>query len=108
VGGEVLVDGRKVIGSAQRVFGDRLLQHGAIALRADQHRLARYRQTDPDPSTAASEMGLDDAEATAAAITQAWQREGAQIAPEELTSSILLASVEYHSHYLDPAWTWRR
>jgi lipoate-protein ligase A len=108
VGGEVLVDGRKVIGSAQRVYGDRLLQHGAIALRADQHRLGRYRITDQAPMAVTNEVSLDDADAIATAIGHAWQRAGVRIAPEELTSSILLASVEYRTHYLDPAWTWRR
>lgn len=108
VGGEVLVDGRKVIGSAQRVYGARVLQHGAIAVQDQQHRLGQYRRAQATTSDNAHGTRLDDAEATAAAIVGHWQRAGADEIGEELTSRILLASVEYRSHYLDPAWTWRR
>jgi len=108
VGGEVLVDGRKVIGSAQRVYGARLLQHGAIAVQDQQHRLEPYRQSRATTTAAPSTAALEDADATAAAIAADWQQGGACQIGEELTSRILLASVEYRSHYLDPAWTWRR
>lgn len=108
VGGEVLVDGRKAIGSAQRVYGRRVLQHGAIAVRDRRQCLASYRLVAPDCEPPQSEAMLDDAEATASMIGAAWHSAGGQPADPELTSRILLASVEYRSHYLDPAWTWRR
>ncbi len=108
VGGEVLVGTRKAIGSAQRVYGSHLLQHGAIALRDRSQLLARYRQ---DTSTVrASQDGSDlpDSEQLAAAIAARWLDDGAEPIATELTSRIVLASVEHHPHYLDPAWTWRR
>ncbi len=46
-GGEVVVDGRKLIGSAMRAHGEAILQHGAILL-------------DWDGSLQAGAMGLDD------------------------------------------------
>lgn len=108
VGGEVVVDGRKAIGSAQRVYGRHLLQHGAIAVQDRQQLLAGYRTVAPGHETPQSSASLDDAEATAGMIAMAWQAVGSRPAGPELTSRILLASVEYRSHYLDPAWTWRR
>lgn len=108
VGGEVLVDGRKVIGSAQRVYGHRLLQHGAIAVHDRQQELSRFQLAGPARPPSVRHGALDDAVITAARIAEAWEAEGARIAGPELTSRILLASVEHQSHYLDPAWTWRR
>ena len=108
VGGEVLVDGRKAIGSAQRVYGKRLLQHGAIAVRDRQQLLARFRALATGSEPPPSEAILDDALVTANLLGSAWAEGGSQRASPELTSRILLASVEYRSHYLDPAWTWRR
>jgi lipoate-protein ligase A len=108
VGGEVLVDGRKAIGSAQRVYGRRLLQHGAIAVNDRQGELSRYRLAAPSTEPSGSGASLDDAVATADQIAAAWIAAGAQPAGQELTSRILFASVEYRSHYADPAWTWRR
>jgi lipoate-protein ligase A len=107
VGGEVLVNGRKVIGSAQRVFGQHLLQHGAIAIDDRQAALSRYRLTTV-PHPRVTDGGLDDAEATARDIAATWQRAGVQPLPADLTSRIVLASERHRSQYLDPAWTWRR
>jgi lipoate-protein ligase A len=107
VGGEVLVNGRKVIGSAQRIFGQHLLQHGAIALDDRQQALSRYRLTTGQQHRA-TEGGLDDAEATARDIAVTWQRAGVQPLPADMASRIVLASESHRSHYLDPAWTWRR
>jgi lipoate-protein ligase A len=108
VGGEVMVDGRKAIGSAQRVFGHHLLQHGAIALHDRQSSLSNYRIAAPEPGPGAGDRGLGDAEGTARDIAAGWLSAGALDAPPELTSRIVLASVKHRSRYQDPAWTWRR
>lgn len=108
VGGEVLVDGRKAIGSAQRVYGRRLLQHGAIAVRDRGGQLAQYRLAPDSRDPRPIDASLDDAEGTAAAIATRWEEAGASPAHDELISRIVLASVEYRSRYLDPVWTWRR
>ena len=47
VGGEVLVAGRKTIGSAQALFGTSFLQHGAIARADRRSALARFRLASP-------------------------------------------------------------
>ena len=108
VGGEVLVDGRKAIGSAQRVYGKHLLQHGAIAVRDRQGQLHRYRLGPDAPAGIGNEVVLPDAEALAATIAAAWQRGGAAPVDPALPSRIVLASVEYRSRYQDRSWTWRR
>ena len=101
-------DGRKVIGSAQRVFGKRLLQHGAIAVHDRRERLARYALRQGPENGAAEASPLEPAAITAERIAASWRAGGAQEASGVLTSRILLASVEYRPQYLDPAWTWRR
>ncbi len=107
VGGEVLVAGRKVIGSAQAVRDGALLQHGAIARRAHARTLGAFattaRATDPDtPPLEAS------ADALADAIGAAWRAAGAVVAPPELTAWAEQVSVEHAPRLRDPAWTWRR
>lgn len=48
--GEVVVDGRKLVGSAQARIGDNILQHGSLLLVADQTALlANGRGGRPDP-----------------------------------------------------------
>lgn len=108
VGGEVLVGGRKTIGSAQRVYGGQLLQHGAIAVEDRQQQLALYRLDTTAAPRAIEPTTLGEATATATAIADAWQLAGALPASDELTSRTVLASEEYRSHYQDPTWTWRR
>lgn len=108
VGGEVLVDGRKTIGSAQRVYGKHLLQHGAIAVRGRQGHLAQYRILGSLRTGAEPEVTLGRAEELGASVAMAWRREGAAEVEHALQSRIVLASVEHRSQYEDPAWTWRR
>lgn len=55
---EVSVDGKKVIGSAQRRWRDRFLQQGSILLRHDAHAVARWLPVDPNDLQAAT--GLND------------------------------------------------
>lgn len=107
VGGEVLVGSRKTIGSAQRVYRDHLLQHGAIALSDRSPLLARYRQ-DGGGIPAPQRDGELPMESTAASIVAAWRGAGAEPIDTELKSRIVLATVEHRSRYQDPAWTWRR
>lgn len=107
-GGEVLIDGRKAIGSAQRVLGDRLLQHGAIAV-ADRHdALARFA-LDPLPTArAVARATIGTAAEAADAIARRWLDDGAREIASALTSRIVLASVEEVPRFGDPDWTWRR
>jgi lipoate-protein ligase A len=106
-GGEVLVDGRKAIGSAQRVIGHHLLQHGAIAVADRGAELARYR-LEPGPPTAIPRAPLPEASEVAARLSRHWLEGGAVPIDPRLTSRIVLASVKEQARLDDPAWTWRR
>ncbi|MES1259083.1 MAG: hypothetical protein ABUL71_00715, partial [Gemmatimonadota bacterium] len=108
VGGEVLVGGRKTIGSAQALLGPALLQHGAIA-RADRSAaLARFRLESPatDPDISGAE--LPAASLMAEAIATTWLEEGGRRAPTELVDRTVAESTGFASHFQDPGWTWRR
>jgi lipoate-protein ligase A len=106
-GGEVLVDGRKAIGSAQRVVGDHLLQHGAIAIADRSPKLARYRRT-PGADAPLLAATLPPASVVEDRLAGHWRAAGALPIPEWLTSRIVLASVEESARHADPEWTWRR
>lgn len=106
VGGEVLVAGRKMVGSAQKVFGSSLLQHGAIAVTPSDGGAA-YRLTDAAAQSSQQDP-LPDADRLAEAITLLWTADGAQPAPAELTETIVVASLQHESRFRDPHWTWRR
>ena len=108
VGGEVLINGRKVVGSAQVAQAGAMLQHGAIA-RADRLGvLGRFRRGLPGGDAPAAEPDLPSAEVLAEAIAAAWRAVGAMAASTELTVRAELMSMKHLEHYQDPAWTWRR
>ncbi|PYN21423.1 MAG: hypothetical protein DMD99_19560, partial [Candidatus Rokuibacteriota bacterium] len=46
---EIELDGRKLVGSAQRRYGSTFLQHGSVLLGVDAERLAHLFPTTPDP-----------------------------------------------------------
>ena len=105
VGGEVLLGGRKVVGSAQVRQGDAFLQHGSILLGGSQDIVARVSRGGP-PASAATSLSAAlgrhvECEEVASAIvatwlehTEAWQPAGRPPARP--------------SAFADPAWTWRR
>jgi lipoate-protein ligase A len=107
VGGEILVRGRKVLGSAQLIRDGVLLQHGALARRPHGSRLARYATMARAASVEAEPLPAT-ADALAAAIVVAWVARGANVAPPELTTWAEQVSVEGADRFRDPAWTWRR
>jgi lipoate-protein ligase A len=108
IGGEVLVGGRKTIGSAQALIGSAFLQHGAIALADRSAALARFRLESfaSEPDIAAPPLSA--AGPVAEAIASTWLAEGGLLAPGELTEWATEASTVYRDHYQDPAHTWRR
>ncbi len=107
VGGEILVGERKVVGSAQKVMGSILLQHGAIAISAVTE-LDRYRLGSSPAARTSQDSRLPEAPQLAERILATWREDGSTPAPAELTERLLTASVEYGSQFRDPAWTWRR
>jgi lipoate-protein ligase A len=108
VGGEVLVANRKMIGSAQAVFGGNLLQHGAIARADRQDSLARFRLVAVDDSWRPSDLELPPAGELAQAILGVWQADGATPAPAAVIAWAESASRDYRGRFDNPEWTWRR
>jgi len=105
VGGEILVSGRKLVGSAQVRRGGAFLQHGSILLDGSQEiitAVSRKPQAASAATTLSEELGRRITwEEVADAIVAAW---GTGITSPNLhqppPTSITLFS--------DPAWTWRR
>lgn len=108
VGGELLAGGRKLLGSAQKVSGDHLLQHGAFSRFDHRGLLDRYRLSRPGAARSSQDVGLPEATELIAAIADSWVLQGATEARDELTSGLEQASVQHEERFGDPAWTWRR
>lgn len=103
VGGEVLLGGRKAVGSAQVRLGAAFLQHGSILLDGSQDLV---RQVSRDPGTAGHETTLTAAlgrpvafDEVAAAIVAAWWGDVSPTARPPVCPT---------AGFSDPAWTWRR
>ncbi len=88
VGGEVLLDGQKVVGSAQLRQGDAFLQHGSVLLE-----LAR---------------SVEFEEAANAIAATAPEFLGEVRRKAELPSGVLERSECHAERFKDPAWTWER
>ena len=103
-GGEVLVDGRKVVGSAQAHRGTALLQHGSVLLAGSQE-LARLVSQDTrargGETTLSAVLGRPVSfSETAAALLDAWN------AP--LIPPLAPLPPSSPAGFRDPVWTWRR
>lgn len=116
--GEVTVEGRKLIGSAQWRDGGAFLQHGSILLVDDQHMVDALR-TNGDVAVASVGSGavsladlLDEpphADALAEALALGFERElGADIETGRLSAQEAAAAEALAPRFADPAWTWRR
>lgn len=108
VGGEVLVRGRKVVGSAQVRQGAAFLQHGAILLGGSQELVARVsRERPPAPNATSLSEALGRRltfEEVASAITESWLGDDEAWRREELNP----LPPPPLTVFSDPAWTWRR
>jgi lipoyl(octanoyl) transferase len=103
-GGEVLIGGRKVIGSAQVRQGCAFLQHGSILLAGSQAvvRLVSHRPVAAcHETTLAAVLGRPVSFGEVAdALIAAWGDETTSVhAPQPPRSSV--------TGFSDPAWTWR-
>ena len=88
-GGEVVVGGRKLIGSAMRAHGGAILQHGAILL-------------DWDGRLQAGAMGLDDDGSLRPHITTLTEQLGTEVLRADLERSITRAFAEELGIELEP------
>jgi lipoate-protein ligase A len=111
--GEIVAQGRKLVGSAQVRIGRGLLQHGSILLANDQEALARLAEGAPAErrpitlSRLIAHVRIDEVAAAVAKSLQIglggeWQ-EGAFDPSEEAAA----ARLEQERYGLD-SWTWRR
>jgi lipoate-protein ligase A len=103
IGGEVLVDGHKLVGSAQARRGKALLQHGSVLLAGSQalaRLVAREQGAPASDTTLAAVCGRPVSfEETVAALVEAW--DARLIPPRSALQHWSPAS------FRDAAWTWR-
>jgi len=109
-GGELLVGGRKVAGSAQLRTDRALLQHGSLLLGGDQRRLAtlaadlRAEPAPPDPPLGRP-VRFDDAAAAVAHAARRWDGEWHDVDRGE---PILELAAAYADGFRSDSWTWCR
>jgi lipoyl(octanoyl) transferase len=112
VGGELMLAGRKIVGSAQYRRGTALLQHGSIQLEDDQQMVLAVTRGAAWPSAGTSLQPMLDrlvppwelAESIARAAAQRWNGKWSPATP----SGVLAAGRCLQPHYRSTAWTWLR
>ena len=113
VGGEVLIDGKKVVGSAQLRQGDAFLQHGSLLLEDDQS-LVRSLAGLPDEGSQDAPLSRllgrrIEFEEAAAAIAQCADLVLGPMTRPEAVPAIILAGAQGHAErFRSEAWTWQR
>ena len=112
--GELVVDGRKLVGSAQWRDGGALLQHGSILIEDDQALAVSLLRVQvpppPRPATLRAVMGrVPDAAEVMAALADALAARTGR-APRELAVDDALAAsaAAARLRYSGNEWTWRR
>ncbi len=111
VGGEVLVGGRKVIGSAQLRQGEAFLQHGSLLLEDDQPLLESLSLHGPMPSREALPLPLGSPvtyDAAAAAVGSAASQLGEIRPADDLEKLAAEAAMRHGERFRSPVWTWER
>ena len=108
--GEVVAEGRKLVGSAQARMGNVLLQHGSILLADDQDLLRRVFTGDlggiDRPATVSELLGRDPEEGELERALAAAFGIGPECTDGPLCESLDDAQLE--ERYRSEAWTWRR
>ncbi len=109
-GGEIVVDGAKLLGSAQLRQGSAFLQHGSLLLEDDQSLVAAVTVGGSSPAggvtlqqVAGRTIGFVEA---ASAVVNATRRWGADWRP--IAAPDLGADHPLMRRFQDPAWTWSR
>lgn len=112
--GELVLDGKKLAGSAQWRSDGAVLQHGSILVEDDQSTLAELtlepQRAIPAPATLAAALGhipspADVAGALAEAVRDLEDPDAGELSLEPEIRARAAALVV---HYEDDAWTWRR
>jgi hypothetical protein len=112
VGGELVVEGDKLVGSAQLREGSALLQHGSVLLEGDQLVLTDLARGATQLTRACAladvlrrPVGFDEAACAVAEAARGW-RAGWRLFQEEAPT--LSAATAHAARFDDPAWTWSR
>lgn len=113
--GEVVVHGRKLVGSAQARIGGAFLQHGSLLLSGSQDALARIgpeaaAESGAPPVTLRSLLGtVPDREILVGALIRGLQESlGGAWSRGETTASEESSARGFRERYASRAWTWRR
>jgi lipoyl(octanoyl) transferase len=120
--GEVVASGRKLVGSAQRMEGRVILQHGSVLLGGSQSVAEELlREGGYAPSAAAADLAAGwttlDAElgerptleGLASALAGGFERAlGTSLAPATMTGSEAANARRLEERFGSEAWTWRR
>ena len=115
--GELVADGRKLVGSAQWRDQGALLQHGSILVGDDQSSLPSFATAAADrsdgriaqPATLTGLLGRSpDAAEVASAMFDAVRSLEDGDATDLSEDEIRAEALEHVPHFLDEGWTWRR
>ncbi len=109
VGGEIMLSGRKLIGSAQLRIGNALLQHGSILLHDDQE-VVRDVTTGVAPRQAPAhrEPWARASDIADAIATQAQRHWSGNWKPLSDSSAVLSGAATHHPRFQSSSWTWAR
>jgi len=114
VGGELVVSGKKVVGSAQRAGATAFLQHGSMLLDDDQT-MVRSVQLGPPPEGRAPEAALSDLlgrpisfDLAADAVIAALGAVPASYRSTPTPDSILDQATGHYDRFRSDDWTWTR
>jgi lipoate-protein ligase A len=112
--GEITLNGRKLVGSAQWRCNGVLLQHGSILVDNDQMQLTSLTRLPgveiPRPATLCDALGTAPSESVIADALFAAARtlEDSDATTIDLDGKLLDRAKMLRQHYLDDNWTWRR
>lgn len=112
--GEITLNGRKLVGSAQWRCNGVLLQHGSILVDDDQMQLTSLTRLPsveiPKPATLRDALGAAPSESVIADALFAAARtlEDSDATTIDLEGKLLDRAKMLREHYLDDNWTWRR
>jgi lipoate-protein ligase A len=114
-GGEVLVAGRKVVGSAQVRLGEAFLQHGSMLLEDDQALVATLGQAPAPPGGEAPLSSLvgrtvtwDEAGDAVARAFAAWTGGPAVPLEGQAVAALAASAAAHEARFRSAEWTWRR
>lgn len=113
VGGEVLIDGLKVVGSAQLRLGDAFLQHGSVLLDDDQslpRELAGLSEVDAAEAPLSRLVGRRVTFAEAARVIAASARDTLPGLGEatSLPDAAMAGIARHAARFRSAEWTWQR